>query len=187
MAFPTDTLYGLGADAFSAKAVSRVFEIKGRPGDMALPLLLGGAQDLELVTTDIPDTAWALVQHFWPGPLTLILNKAPAVPPIVTGGKNSVAVRMPDHHVPLALIRELGRPIIGTSANPTGGPDPVTAEDVRSLLGERVDYIVDGGPTTLGGPSTVLDLTEATPRLVRQGTIEHRSLWSIYSKPLEVS
>ena len=188
MAFPTDTLYGLGADAFCDQAVSRVFDIKGRPSDMALPILLGSAQDLQKVAINIPDMAWRLVERFWPGPLTLILEKSSRVPRILTGGKDSVAVRMPDHHVPLTLVRQLGSPITGTSANPGGGPDPITADDVRLLLGEKVDYIVDGGPATRGSPSTILDLTtETNPRIVRPGAIAHDALQSFCSTPLEIS
>ena len=188
MAFPTDTLYGLGADAFCDQAVSRVFDIKGRPSDMALPILLGSAHDLQKVAINIPDMAWRLVERFWPGPLTLILEKSSQVPRIITGGKDSVAVRMPDHHVPLTLVRELGSPITGTSANPSGGPDPITAYDVRLLLGEKVDYVVDGGSATRGSPSTILDLTtETNPRIVRLGAIAHDALQSFCSTPLGIS
>lgn len=196
VAFPTDTLYGLGADAFREDAVERVFEIKGRPSKMALPLLLGGARDLELVATDIPDSAWALVARFWPGPLTLILKSAPEVPAIVTGGGATVAVRVPNHPVPLQLAQRLGRPITGTSANVTGGPDPKTAEDVKRALGDRFDYIVEQSlgeqglgqiATTLGTPSTVLDLSGATPRLARQGAIHLDVLLSAIPETLETS
>ena len=196
VAFPTDTLYGLGADAFREDAVERVFEIKGRPSKMALPLLLGGARDLELVATDIPDSAWALVARFWPGPLTLILKSAPEVPAIVTGGGATVAVRVPNHPVPLQLTQRLGRPITGTSANVTGGPDPKTAEDVKRALGDRVDYIVEQSlgeqglgqiATTLGTPSTVLDLSGATPRLARQGAIHLDVLLSAIPETMETS
>ena len=196
VAFPTDTLYGLGADAFREDAVERVFEIKGRPSKMALPLLLGGARDLELVATDIPDSAWALVARFWPGPLTLILKSAPEVPAIVTGGGATVAVRVPNHPVPLQLTQRLGRPITGTSANVTGGPDPKTADDVKRALGDRVDYIVEQSlgeqglgqiATTLGTPSTVLDLSGATARLARQGAIHLDVLLSAIPETLETS
>ena len=188
MAFPTDTLYGLGADAFCERAVSRVYDIKGRSGDMALPVLLGSTQDLQKVAINITDMAWKLVEHFWPGSLTLILEKSPQVNPIVTGGRDSIAVRMPDHHVPLTLVQELGSPVTGTSANPSGGPDPVTADDVRLLLGEKIDYVVDGGPATKGSPSTILDLTTRTnPRIVRLGAIAHDALQSFCSTPLEIS
>ena len=146
---------------------------------MALPLLIGNVQDLGRVAREIPDSVYALVDRFWPGPLTLILKRSPDVPDIVVGGGESVAVRMPDHEVPLALLRKLGGPITGTSANPSGGPDPVTVEDVVRLLGDRVDYIVDGGPATAGAPSTIVDLSGPAPRLVRPGVIPYHSVESV--------
>ena len=185
VACPTDTLYGLGADAFCDEAVERVYAIKGRSRNVPLPLLVGSVEDLDQVATSIPNLAWELVKHFWPGPLTLILSKSPKVPYLVTGGGESVAVRMPRHEVPLGLVRGLGRPITGTSANPTGGPDPVTANDVRSLLGDRVDYILDGGPAPAGSPSTIVDLTGSKPRLVRHGALPYRSLQSASPVPFE--
>ena len=185
VAFPTDTLYGLGADAFSVKAVSRIFEIKVRPRDMALPLLLGNIHDLKIVAIEIPEAAWSLVRRFWPGALTLVLRKSPQVPYVVTGGKDSVAVRMPNHQVPLSIIRELGRPITGTSANISGGPDPTTPGDVRKLMGKKVDYVVDGGPVTGGIPSTIIDFTGAEPTLARPGAISHESLQAVCSTSLK--
>ena len=176
VAFPTDTLYGLGADAFSAEAVARVFEVKGRPAEAGLPILLGSRRDLELVAVQIPEMAWRLAERFWPGALTLILWKSPKVPSNVTGGMDSVAVRIPDHPVPLALIRGLGKPITGTSANPSGSLAPVTAEEVRGLVGKTVDYVLDGGTATAGRPSTIVDLTGRTPRLVRPGVIPYDSI-----------
>ncbi|MDP3062782.1 MAG: L-threonylcarbamoyladenylate synthase [Chloroflexota bacterium] len=171
VAYPTDTLYGLGANAFSLRAVQRVFEIKGRRADMALPLLLAEASDIERVAVDIPPLAHALAERFWPGPLTLVLKRSSAVPDLVTGGRDTVAVRVPDHLVPRALARGLGAPITGTSANPSGGADPRTAEDVRQALGNLVDYIINGGPAPIGRPSTVLDLTGPEPRVLRQGAL----------------
>ena len=179
VAFPTDTLYGLGADTFCVEAVSRVFEIKGRREDMALPLLIGSLKQLESVAADVPSVAWDLVQRFWPGALTLILRKSAVVPNTVTGGRDTVALRMPNHHVPLALARQLGRPITGTSANISGGPDPITAEDVRRSLGRRIGYIVDGGPATGGVPSTIVELTGAIPILIRPGAISLHALCSV--------
>lgn len=176
VAFPTDTLYGLGADAFDLRAVSRVCSIKGRSQHMGMPLLLSKVDDVERVAVDVPGIARTLMERFWPGPLTLILNRSSEVPREVTGGRDSVAVRMPDHPVPLALVNGLGRPITGTSANPTGGPDPITAENVRRLLGSRVDYVVDGGPAIQGRGSTILDLSGARPRLVREGALTYESL-----------
>ncbi len=186
VAFPTDTIYGLGADAFSVEAVARVFSIKGRPQEMGMPLLLGSIRDLDKVTSDVPDLARTFVERFWPGPLTLILTKSTDVPSAVTGGKDSVAVRMPDHEVPLMLIRELGGPITGTSANPTGGPDPTTAEDVRRLLKDKVDFLLDGGPSTSGRASTILDFTGPSPKVVRSGAIAIECLQSFCPVPLDV-
>ena len=180
VAFPTDTLYGLGADAFSVEAIGRVFEIKGRTAGAGLPLLLGSRRDLERVASEIPEIAWSLVDRFWPGALTLILKKSPSVPDIATGGLDSVAVRIPDHPVPLALIRGLGRPITGTSANPSGSPTPDTIEEVRRLLGGTVDYVLDGAVTG-GSPSTIVDLTGPTPSLVRPGAIPFDSIRSAWS------
>ena len=186
MAFPTDTLYGLGADAFRSGAVARVFEIKGRSATAPLPLLLGNIDDLEQVVADVPAEARVLADHFWPGPLTLVLKKCAAVPDIVTGGRDSVAVRVPNHPVPLALVGDLGRPITGTSANPSGWPDPLTAAEVGEMLGDRVDCIVDWGPAAAGTPSTILDLTGRTPRLLREGAIALDTLRSICPTPIEV-
>ena len=187
VAFPTDTVYGLGADGLCSEAVERVFEIKGRPSDKAVPLLLGSIQDLDKVTNNVPGLARTLVERYWPGPLTLVLRTSKQLPEFVTGGNDSVAVRMPDHHVPIALVLELGSPITGTSANPTGGPDPITAEDVARLLGNKVDYILDGGPATIGVPSTVLDLTGHKPRLLRLGAIGIESLQPYCPVILEIS
>jgi L-threonylcarbamoyladenylate synthase len=176
VAFPTDTLYGLGADAFSPKAVRRVFDIKGRASKSGLPLLIGDAADLDMVAVDITDLARTFAEKFWPGPLTLVLPRSARVPSVVTGGLDTVAVRIPDHPVPRALARSLGRPITGTSANPAGGPDPVSAADVKRLLGEAVDYIIDGGPSPLGSPSTILDLSGDRPRILRAGAVRREPL-----------
>ena len=188
VAFPTDTLYGLGADATSAQAVTRAFTIKGRPAHMAMPLLLGDLKDLDLVVRDVPPVAWPLVERFWPGPLTLVLLKAVAVSSLITGGMDSVAVRIPNHPVPVALARGLGGPITGTSANISGGPDPLTADDVRKSLGDSVDYIIDAGdagPATMGCPSTVLDLTGTIPKMVRAGAIHVSALETACMMPIE--
>ena len=187
VAFPTDTLYGLGADALRAEAVARVFDIKGRSPDMALPVLIESTRDLGMVATGISELVWDLLDRFWPGPLTLIVRKSPKIDPLVTGGKDTIAVRMPNHHVPLRLIKELGGPITGTSANPSGGPDPITAEDVRRLLGSRVDYVVDGGPATAGTPSTVLDVTGARPTVLRRGAIAVDALRPFFPTLLEIA
>jgi L-threonylcarbamoyladenylate synthase len=169
--FPTDTLYGLGADVFSVPALERIFAIKGRPAALALPVLVAGWDQLEMVAQPVPGAGLRLAHRFWPGPLTLVLPRSPQVPDPVTGGGPTVAVRMPDHRVALALARKLGRPIIGTSANPSGQADLMTLDAVESHLGQAVDYIIRAGPAPGGLASTVVDVTSGVPRLVRQGVI----------------
>ena len=171
ISYPTDTLYGLGADPFSPKALSRIFEVKGRSKHKGLPLLLADAQDTEAVASVKSDIFLLLAQAFWPGPLTLILPPVPGLPQDILGAGGGVGVRVPNHPIPRALARGLGRPIIGTSANPSGGPDPVTAQDVERMLGNKVDYILDGGPAYGGLPSSVVDLTGPKPRMVRTGAL----------------
>lgn len=171
MVFPTDTLYGLGADAFSVPALERIFMIKGRPSEMSLPLLVSCWDQLETVTRQVPDATHRLAQRFWPGPLTLVLPKAEHLPGQVTGGKDTVAVRMPDHPVALEIIRRLDRPITGTSANRSGQQDLLDYDAVRAELAKDVDYIVQSGPQPKGAPSTVVDLTTEVPKLLRQGAL----------------
>lgn len=180
VAYPTDTLYGLGADFSSPRAIQRVLDIKGRALEMGLPLLLANADDLALVAAAIPDAVLTLARRFWPGALTLVVPRSSAVPDIVTGGRDTVAVRVPDHPVPVALARGLGRPITGTSANLAGQPSALTAEDVRSGLGESVDLIIDGGPVHLGTQSTIIDATGPLLKLVRLGAISLSDIRSVY-------
>ena len=187
VAYPTDTLYGLGADVFSPRAVARVFQVKGRPEGMALPVLLADPADLEGVAAQVPEAARRLARRLWPGPLTLVVRRHPRVPAAVTGGRDTVAVRVPDHPVPRALCRRLGSPITGTSANRSGGPDPVTAEDVRRQLGDVVDYIIDGGPAPAGRPSTIVDVSGAAPRVLRLGAAPLAALEEALGAPLEVA
>ncbi len=171
VAFPTDTLYALGADAFNSQAVQRVFRAKHRPPDMGLPLLLSDSDMLPQVATDVPPIAKALADRFWPGSLTILLPKSVKVSDMVTGGHNTVAVRVPDHALALELIAALGNPITGTSANVTGGPDPVTPQHVREQMGASCDMVLDDGKAELGVSSTIIDLATARPTLVRAGAI----------------
>lgn len=171
VAYPTDTLYGLGAHALTERAVERVFRIKGRPAAQPIPLLLADARDMQRVARDIPPVAWELARRFWPGGLTLVLAAASTVPRQVTAGGDTVAVRVPAHPVPRELARRLGAPITGTSANRSGAPGPVTAEEVTATLGCQVDLIIDTGPCSGGLASTVLDLTGDVPRVLRQGPV----------------
>jgi L-threonylcarbamoyladenylate synthase len=135
-----------------------------------MPLLLSGKEQLEIAVAEVPSLAWRLVDKFWPGALTLVLRRASRIPPVVTGGGPGVAVRVPDHPVPRSLAGGMGVPIVGTSANITGRPSPTTAAEVQEQLGDGVDFIIDGGPCTVGVESTVIDLTGG-PRLLREGAI----------------
>lgn len=186
IAYPTDTLYGLGANPFCRTAVGRIFEIKGRSAQKALPLLIGGMEEMEKLVAVKSDSAEVLARAFWPGPLTLVLAKGSIVPDQISGGE-SVALRMPDHPIPLALVQSLGSPIVGTSANISGGPDSVTAEDVRRSLGDLVDYILDGGPCQTGTASTVVDVTGSCPKIVRHGAISREDIGMALGHPVESS
>lgn len=168
---PTDTLYGLGADAFSPAALRRVLAIKGRPADLALPVLVTSLDQAQQVVREFSEVGRLLAERFWPGPLTLVLPRSLGLPGLLTGGRDTVAVRMPDHWVPLALMEELGRPITGTSANLSGGGDLLTLDEVAATLGREVDYIIRCGPAPLGVASTIVDVTTGTPQLVREGAL----------------
>ena len=169
--FPTDTLYGVGADVFNVPALRRVFALKGRPLGLALPVLVSAWEQVGLVAQDIPELGRRLAKRFWPGPLTLVLYRSGRLPDLVTGGLDTVAVRMPDHPIPLALAREFGGPITGTSANLSGEADLLTFEAVNAQLGHGADYIIRCGPAPAGIPSTVVDVTTGTPRLIREGAL----------------
>ncbi|HSV99012.1 MAG TPA: L-threonylcarbamoyladenylate synthase [Sedimentisphaerales bacterium] len=171
VAFPTETVYGLGANAFDAAAVARIFEIKGRPRFDPLIVHVGNLQQAKSLVADFPLKARELARRFWPGPLTLVLPKTERVPDIVTAGLPTVAIRMPDHPLALALIREAGTPLAAPSANRFGRISPTTAEHVRRQLGRDVDLVLDGGPCRVGVESTVLSLVEEEPSLLRAGGV----------------
>lgn len=169
VAFPTETVYGLGADARNDQAVRRIFQIKGRPADHPLIVHLASLDELESWAQDIPEDAFRLADAFWPGPLTLVLHKKPEVPDVVTGGQSSVAVRAPAHPVALALIRETGG-LAAPSANRFGRISPTRAEHVHAELGEKVDGVLDGGPCAVGVESTIVSLLEE-PVVLRPGGV----------------
>lgn len=171
VALPTDTLYGLAADAFSEVALGRIYAIKGRPAALALPLLVAGIDQLPSVTASVSPRAARLAETFWPGPLTLVLPASPRLSPLVTAGRDTVAVRWPDHPVPQVLARRLGRPITGTSANRSGQPDLLDLTSLRRELGDSVDYIIRTGPAPAGVASTVVDLSSDAPTLLREGAL----------------
>jgi L-threonylcarbamoyladenylate synthase len=176
VAFPTDTLYGLGANAFDEDAVLKIYEIKSRPRDLALTLLLADIAQIKVVGEDIPKLAWELAERYMPGALTIVVKKSAAVSHIISGERDTVAVRVPNHPVPIALIRGLGAPITGTSANLSGAPDSATAEEVRKQLGSRVDMIIDGGMCPIGVSSTIIDLTTDPPMILREGAIKREEI-----------
>lgn len=186
VAFPTETVYGLGADAENPAAVARVFAVKGRPANHPVIVHIGRAEQLEHWAADIPPLAWRLAQRFWPGPLTLILKRHARVPDAVTGGQDTVGLRVPDHPVALALLAAFGGGIAAPSANRFGRLSPTTTAHVRAELGEAVDHILDGGPCRVGIESTILDLSGGRPRRLRPGAITAAALEAVLGQPLAV-
>ena len=182
VAFPTETVYGLGADATNATAVAQIFAIKDRPSFDPLIVHLAGTDELDEVARDIPDRARALADAHWPGPLTLVLPKASTIPDIVTAGLPSVGVRVPDHPVARALIRRAGCPLAAPSANPFGYVSPTSATHVREQLGHRVETILDGGPCRVGVESTIISFVDAQPALLRAGGIDLETLEKFLGK-----
>jgi len=170
IAFPTDTVYGLGADAFNSTAVERIYEIKNRPKHRQLPLLIADVERLTTLADPIPEIAWFLARRFWPGRLTLVLPKIDSLPVYLASGP-TIAIRVPDHPACLAIIQHLGNPIIGTSANISDQPAALTADEVRQQLGGKIDFIINGGKCPGGKESTVVDVTRESPRILRQGII----------------
>ncbi len=170
VAFPTETVYGLGADALRARAVERVFALKGRPSNNPLIVHVADIAGARRVVADWPTDAQMLAQRFWPGPLTLVLKRAPSVPTIVTGGGDTVAVRCPDHPMALDLLRAFGGPLVAPSANPSGRVSPTTAAHVSAAFNERDVLVLDGGPCRVGIESTVLSLV-GEPTILRQGAV----------------
>lgn len=175
VAFPTDTVYGLGANASSHGAILKIYEAKRRPRRLALPLLLADVSQIPSVARDIPEIAWLLAKHFLPGGLTLVLYKSPSVSSLITGESEKIAVRVPAHPIPIALLEGLDAPITGTSANLTGRPSPLTTREVHNQLGDRVDLIIDG-ECPGGVVSTVLDITVDPIRILREGTISSEEI-----------
>ena len=176
VAIPTETVYGLGANGLDEGAVAKIFEAKGRPQDNPLILHICGPEQIELFCHHIPQAAYDLAEKFWPGPLTMVLPARECVPKRTTGGLSTVAVRCPDCDVTREIIRLSGVPIAAPSANISGKPSTTTAEHVRHDHDGRIDAIVDGGPCRVGVESTIVDLTERRPRLLRPGGIGPEAL-----------
>ena len=169
VAFPTDTVYGVGALAFDGRAIQSIYAAKDRPAEKAIPVLIGGLDDLAKVAIDIPQEALKLASRFWPGPLTILVPKRADLPEAVSA-TTTVGVRVPDHEVARALLRAAG-PMAVTSANISGGQSPVTAEQVFEQLAGRIPLIIDGGRTPGGLPSTLVDCTAPELKILREGPI----------------
>ncbi|MDW7684371.1 MAG: L-threonylcarbamoyladenylate synthase [Bacillota bacterium] len=171
VAFPTETVYGLGANALDAHAVEKIYTAKGRPGDNPLIVHVADTAQMMMLAKNIPPEAYCLAELFWPGPLTLVLEKKDIVPLSVTGGLDSVAIRVPDHPVALALLKEAALPVAAPSANLSGRPSPTTARHVLDDLNGRIDAVLDGGSCGVGVESTVLDIRDGRPRVLRPGGV----------------
>lgn len=176
VAFPTETVYGLGGDGLQPEAARRIYEAKGRPSDNPLILHISKEEELAAIVSGIPQKANALMDAFWPGPMTLIFHKSKQVPYETTGGLETVAVRMPEHEAARQLIAWAGVPVAAPSANVSGRPSPTTAEHVKEDLWGRIDMIVDGGPVGIGVESTIVDLTEEVPVILRPGHITKKMI-----------
>ena len=179
VAIPTETVYGLGADGLDPQAVAKIFEAKGRPQDNPLILHVTGVEQIELFCHDIPPTAYGLAEAFWPGPLTMVLPARESVPKCTTAGLPTVAVRCPDSDITRKIIALAGVPLAAPSANISGKPSTTTAQHVLHDHDGRIDAIVDGGPCRVGLESTIVDLTEERPRLLRPGGITPEQLMSV--------
>lgn len=182
VAFPTETVYGLGANALDEEAVSNIFKAKGRPSDNPLIVHISDKNDILKLASKLPACADALIDAFWPGPLTLIVPKSSIVPYIVTAGLETVAVRFPSHPVAAALIKMSGVPVAAPSANTSGRPSPTKAEHVIEDMYGKVDYIVDSGCVEVGLESTVLDITSEPPVILRPGKVTREQLEAVLGK-----
>lgn len=184
VAFPTETVYGLGANALDANASAKIYKAKGRPSDNPLIVHIAELDALNQIAEEIPEKAWQLAEKFWPGPLTMIFNKKDIVPLGTTGGLNTVAVRMPSHKLALSLIKEAGGYIAAPSANTSGRPSPTKASHVAQDLVGRIDMILDGGMVGIGIESTIVDVTSSPPMILRPGFINKEMLESVIGEVL---
>ena len=179
VAFPTETVYGLGADASNPAAVAKIYALKGRPSTHPVIVHLASAAQLSAWVLDVPERAATLAARFWPGPLTMIFRRSALVPDIVTGGQDSVAIRVPVHPVAQALLQAFGGGIAGPSANRFGHVSATTADHVRSEFGDDVPFILEGGDCDVGIESTIVDLSRGAPRLLRPGSITRAQLEAV--------
>ncbi len=180
--FPTETVYGVAALAQNEAAVRSLYQAKSRPDHLALPVMVASSDLIPTIARPRPGF-WALAERFWPGPLTIILPKTPALPDIVTAGGDTVGLRIPDHPLALELLRLVAAPLAVTSANRSGQPPARSATEARTQLDGRVSLIVDGGPAPGGQPSTVIDLTTEPPRILRPGPITAAAIGDAFPLP----
>lgn len=180
--FPTETVYGLAADALNADAVKKIFDAKGRVEKEPLPVQVSSMKAVSQVAEFMPENVKPLAELYWPGPLTLVLTKNASVPSIVTGGRETIGVRVSDHPVALALAKEVGSPIIATSANQSGDPPATNAIDAVKEIGPSVAVLLDGGESRLGKSSTVVDVTVTPARVLRRGTISVEDIRKVLGK-----
>jgi L-threonylcarbamoyladenylate synthase len=174
VAFPTDTVYGIGALGFNGKAVQSIYAAKDRPIEKAIPILIGEMADMDQVAMGVPERAYLLARRFWPGPLTILVPKRPDLPEAVSA-TSTIGVRVPDHEIARALLRAAG-PLAVTSANLSGHPSPTTAQEVFAQLGGRIELIINGGKTPGGTPSTLVDCLGDEIRILREGPITEKEL-----------
>ncbi|MFJ6484564.1 MULTISPECIES: L-threonylcarbamoyladenylate synthase [unclassified Streptomyces] len=186
VALPTETVYGLGADVEDPIAVARIFQVKGRPASHPLIVHIAAADELDAWVEEVPAAARLLAEHFWPGPLTLVLRRGHRVPLEATDGLETVAVRVPDHPVALALLSAFGGGITAPSANRFGSVSPTTADHVRAELGDAVDFVLDGGSCQVGVESTIVDVTGETPSILRPGGVTREDLEAVLGHPVVV-
>jgi len=184
VAFPTETVYGLGADASNQAAVRRIFAAKGRPPDHPVIVHIAGTSNVKHWAADVPNSAWVLAERFWPGPLTMVFKRAAHVSDLVTGGQDTVGLRVPSHPVARQLLKAFGAGIAAPSANRFGRLSPTTAQHVRQELGDAVDLVLDGGPCEVGIESTIVDLTRETPAILRPGRISAQQIADALLAPL---
>ena len=178
VAIPTDTLYGLAADPFNAAAVARIFAVKGRAAEHALPLVAADAAQIARHLGQLPEMAVRLAGHFWPGPLTMLMPAARQLARDVSGGTGKVGVRVPADEIARAVCAACGHPVTATSANVTGESAPSTPDEVERALGDRIEFLLDAGPTRGRAPSTIVDVTGAEPQLVRAGAISWDEIYA---------
>ena len=186
IALPTDTLYGISANALDPNAASKVFSVKGREERSPLPIFVSDSGDLYKYGRDVPDAAVRLAETFWPGKLTIVVGKSDLIPSVVSGGLDTVGLRVPDHSAPREIVAQLGAPITATSANVSGKPALTAAEDVLAELGHRLDLVLDGGRLEPSLPSTVIDVTTVPPTILREGAVSAADIHKLAGIELEV-